>query len=120
MKIPFNTLTQKRGGASRRSFLKTVPALSGLMLGVGATGAAFGADEPKKYGGDGLSNGMQDSPKIFVSIGVDGIVTVVVNRSEMGQGVRTSLPRIVADELEADWRHVRVVQAPGDEAKYGN
>ena len=120
MKIPFNTLTQKRDGASRRSFLKTVPALSGLMLGVGATGTALGADEPKKYGGDGLSNGMQDSPKIFVSIGADGIVTVVVNRSEMGQGVRTSLPRIVADELEADWKHVRVVQAPGDEAKYGN
>lgn len=120
MKIPFNTLTQKRDSASRRSFLKTVPALSGLMLGVGATGAAFGADEPKKYGGDGMPNGLQDSPKIFVSIGADGIVTVVVNRSEMGQGVRTSLPRIVADELEADWRHVRVVQAPGDEAKYGN
>ena len=120
MKIPFNTLAQKRDGASRRSFLKTVPALSGLVLCVGATGAAFGADEPKKYGGDGMPNGLQDSPKIFVSIGADGIVTVVVNRSEMGQGVRTSLPKIVADELEADWKHVRVVQAPGDEAKYGN
>ena len=101
MKIPFNTLTQKRDGASRRSFLKTVPALSGLMLDAGANGAAVGADEPQKYGGD-------------------GIVGFVVNRSEMGQGVRTNLPRIVVDELEADWRHVRVVQAPGDEAKYGN
>jgi isoquinoline 1-oxidoreductase beta subunit len=38
----------------------------------------------------------------------------------MGQGIRTSLPRIVADELEADYKRVRVVQAPGDEAKYGN
>ncbi|MES1162186.1 MAG: molybdopterin cofactor-binding domain-containing protein, partial [Rhizobacter sp.] len=61
-----------------------------------------------------------DNPKIYVSIATSGIVSIVVNRSEMGQGVRTSLPRIVADELEADWARVRVVQAPGDEAKYGN
>ena len=39
---------------------------------------------------------------------------------EMGTGVRTSLPMIVADEMEADWARVRIVQAPGDEAKYGN
>ena len=38
----------------------------------------------------------------------------------MGQGVRTSLPMVVADELEADWRRVRVRQAPGDEARFGN
>jgi isoquinoline 1-oxidoreductase beta subunit len=47
-------------------------------------------------------------------------VSIVVNRSEMGQGVRTSIPKIVADELEADWKRVKVVQAPGDEVKYGN
>jgi isoquinoline 1-oxidoreductase beta subunit len=38
----------------------------------------------------------------------------------MGQGVRTGMPMIVADELEADWSRVRVVQAPGDEVRYGN
>ena len=38
----------------------------------------------------------------------------------MGQGVRTGMPMIVADELEADWKRVRVVQAPGDEERYGN
>ena len=42
------------------------------------------------------------------------------HRSEMGQGVRTGMPMVVADELEADWAQVRVAQAPGDEARYGN
>ena len=49
-------------------------------------------------------------------IGEDGIVTVTCHRSEMGQGVRTAIPMVVADELEADWAKVRVAQAPGDEA----
>ena len=50
----------------------------------------------------------------------DGIVSIVAHRAEMGTGVRTSLPMMVADELEADWASVRIVQAPGDEIKYGN
>ena len=48
------------------------------------------------------------------------LVTIITNRSEMGTGVRTSLPMVVADEMEADWSRVRVQQAPGDEKKYGN
>ena len=90
------------------------------MLGVGLPGFGRAAEEPQKYGGDGMPNGLRDSPKIFVSIAPDGIGQHHLHRSEMGQGVRTSLPRIVADELEADYKRVRVVQAPGDEAKYGN
>ena len=120
MNIPLDTFPARRGNASRRTFLKTVPALSGLVLGIGLTGLAPAADEPKKYGGESMPHGLQDSPKIFVAIGSDGIVSITVHRSEMGQGIRTSLPKIVADELEADWKFVRVVQAPGDEAKYGN
>jgi len=42
------------------------------------------------------------------------------HRAEMGTGSRTSLPMVVADELEADWARVRIVQATGDEVKYGN
>ena len=45
---------------------------------------------------------------------------IVCHRSEMGQGVRTGMPLIVADELEADWSKVKVQQATGDEVKYGN
>jgi isoquinoline 1-oxidoreductase beta subunit len=47
-------------------------------------------------------------------------VTVICNRSEMGQGVRTSLSMVVADELDADWALVKVRQAPADEARFGN
>ena len=105
-------------GPRRRAFLKTP--LVGLVLVIGVPGLGSAQQEPQKYGGDGMPNGLRDSPKVFVQVAPDGTVSIVVNRSEMGQGIRTSLPRIVADELEADMKRVRVVQAPGDEAKYGN
>ena len=110
---------KRSGSTSRRGFLTAVP-LTGLVLYVGIPGLGLAADEPKKFGGDSMPQGLRDSPKVFVSIAPDGTVSIVVNRSEMGQGVRTSIPKIVADELEADWKRVRVLQAPGDEAKYGN
>jgi isoquinoline 1-oxidoreductase beta subunit len=58
-------------------------------------------------------------PNVYLAIDTDGTVYIVCHRSEMGSGNRTGLPRIVADELDADWSRVKVVQAPGD-AKYGD
>src|SRR5690606_16550600 len=58
-------------------------------------------------------------PSVYLRIGADGIVTVIVHRSEMGQGVRTGLAMAIADELEADWSTVRLEQAIGHE-KYGD
>jgi isoquinoline 1-oxidoreductase subunit beta len=58
-------------------------------------------------------------PSVYLAIDTDGTAYIVAHRSEMGNGVRTSLPRIVADELDADWSRVKVVQATGDE-KYGD
>jgi isoquinoline 1-oxidoreductase beta subunit len=103
---------------SRRRFLQGM-SLGGLVLAVGFQSSA-GAQEPKKYGADGMPNGWVDNPLAFVSIAEDGTVTIVCHRSEMGQGVRTGMPMIVADELEADWKRVRVAQATGDEKKFGN
>jgi isoquinoline 1-oxidoreductase subunit beta len=102
---------------SRRRFLQG--ALGGLVLAVGFPSALRAADAPK-YGADGMPNGWVDDPLAFVSIAENGTVTIVCHRSEMGQGVRTGMPMIVADELEADWKRVRVMQAPGDEKRYGN
>src|SRR2546428_13115561 len=103
---------------SRRRFLQGM-SLGGLVLVVGFQSVAR-AQEPKKYGADGMPNGWVDNPLAFVSIAEDGTVTIVCHRSEMGQGVRTGIPMIVADELEADWKRVRVAQAPGDQERFGN
>lgn len=102
----------------RRVFLAAVPA-AGLVLAVGFPRFASAGGAPK-YGADALPGGWVDNPLVFVAIGSDGEVEITCHRSEMGQGVRTSLPMVVADELEADWRHVRVRQAPGDEARFGS
>ncbi len=58
-------------------------------------------------------------PGVYVGIQADGTVLIVAHRTEMGNGVRTSLPRILADELDADWTRVQVIQGDGDE-KYGS
>jgi isoquinoline 1-oxidoreductase beta subunit len=59
------------------------------------------------------------SPNLFVQLKPDGELILTASRSEMGQGVRTSLTSVIADEMDADWNFVKVIQAPGDEA-YGN
>ena len=58
-------------------------------------------------------------PNLFLALDADGTVRVTSHRSEMGQGIRTALAQVVADELDADWSRVEVVQAQGD-TKYGN
>lgn len=59
------------------------------------------------------------APNLFVQINKDGNIILLASRSEMGQGIRTSLASAIADELEADWKYITVQQATGD-AKYGN
>jgi isoquinoline 1-oxidoreductase beta subunit len=56
---------------------------------------------------------------LYVSINHDDTVTITCQRTEMGQGVRTSIPMLIADELEVDWKNVRVIQADGN-VKYGD
>lgn len=107
---------------SRRGFLQG--GLAALTLAVGADGLVRSASaaeaKPAKYGADTMPGGTVDNPLAFVSIASDGTVTIVAHRAEMGTGVRTSLPMVVADEMEAVWERVRIVQAEANEARYGN
>ncbi len=99
-----------------------------LLQGLGITGALVlaapllpgRAVAAYATGAGEMPHGTVNNPRVFVAIAPDGVVTIVAHRSEMGTGVRTSLPMIVADEMEADWARVHVEQAPGDEAKFGN
>ncbi|WP_210639821.1 xanthine dehydrogenase family protein molybdopterin-binding subunit [Pseudomonas sp. Tri1] len=104
---------------SRRGFLKGASA-TGVLVLAASWGLPEAFAEEKKFGAEGMPHGAVDDPKVYVSIAADGSVTVICNRSEMGQGVRTSLSMVVADELEADWARVLVKQAPADEARFGN
>ncbi len=93
---------------SRRDFLKGAAATGGFALGLRLIPTSKNAARA----------GSEFAPNLFVSIDSDGTTTIISHRSEMGQGIRTGLPMVLADELEADMSRVVVVQAEGD-AKYG-
>ncbi len=99
----------------RREFLRRIGA-GGLVLVIGLDGCRRvrdDADLTRELGG-GIT------PVAYVRLDPSGTVTIICHRSEMGQGIRTTLAMIIADEIEADWKRVRVEQAPGDHKIYGN
>ena len=94
-------------GIARREFLKfSVAASGGLLLGFYFPGTGAQASAQESAG--------TFMPNAFVRIGTDEQVTVIVNHSEMGQGVYTSLPMLLAEELDADWSKVGFESAPVD------
>src|SRR6266853_1414834 len=103
---------------SRRGFLKS-------MLGAGAFVLSVRMMPEELFGAvanatalDGMTKASLQ-PNVYLAIDTDGTAYIIAHRSEMGSGSRTALPRIVADELDADWARVKLVQATGDE-KYGD
>jgi len=110
----------RRETVTRRQVLQSAAALSGLVLFVRVSGSAEGGPQPQKFGAEAMPGGVVDDPLVFVAVQEDGKVIVTTHRPEMGQGIRTSLALVVADEMEAEWAKVSVVQAPADEARYGS
>jgi isoquinoline 1-oxidoreductase subunit beta len=99
---------------SRRAFLGGLAASGAFGLVAGLPGGRIlGIAEA------GASSG-GFTPSVFLTIDAAGLVTIVAHRSEMGQGIRSTLAMAVADELGADWSRVRIEQADGDEKKYGS
>ena len=100
---------------SRRGFLKGVLSGGAFVLGAyvapSVVWASSEADTPVDHA--------ILHPNVFVGIETDGTVYIIAHRSEMGNGSRTALPRVLADELDADWNRVKIVQAVGDE-RYGS
>src|SRR3569623_501897 len=95
---------------SRRDFLKTTAVASGgLLLGVAVPGLR-----------DAQAAGTLHTPNAWVHIADDNTITLISARSEMGQGVYTSMPMLIAEELTVDLQTVRVAIAPPDATAYGN
>lgn len=102
---------------NRRQFLKSsLGAGTSLVLGVYLGGCQSSPSQVPESASPTISKTF--SPNVFLRIDSDNTVTIIVPRSEMGQGVRTSLPMIVAEELDADWSTLRVEQAIASEV-YG-
>jgi isoquinoline 1-oxidoreductase beta subunit len=96
---------------SRRELIKGGAIASGLVLGFHLGFRNFPQAE--------AARAWPFQPNVYLSIDETGLVAIAAHRSEMGTGIRTDLPLVLADELEADWERIKVVQADGD-ARYGD
>jgi len=98
---------------SRRTFIKaSALAIGGLVI-------AFSTPNAKRFLMPGIpvanaadDNSKLPTPNAFLHIGTDNTITVMLAHSEMGQGIWTTLPMLIAEELDADWSKIKVVHAP--------
>ena len=104
----------------RRKFLKEMLGAGALVLSVRWPEALLAAGtNPMTSDASATMANAPLHPNVYLAVDTDGTVYIIAHRSEMGSGSKTALPRIVADELDADWARVKIVQAPGDE-KFGD
>ncbi len=97
---------------SRRSFLR--------ITAIAGGGIAFGLSTTRQVRAQGRGPAPAPlSPNSFITVAPDGIVTIIGKNPEIGQGIRTALPMLIAEELDVDWKDVRVVQGDLDTPKFG-
>ena len=96
---------------SRRNFVKVFSLASGGLI----IGCQFTSEKEIVR----IDDGTTFTPNLFVQLKKDGKLILLCSRSEMGQGIRTSLTSAIADEMDADWQYVSVEQATGNK-KFGN
>ncbi len=96
----------------RRAFLKVGAAVGGGLVVSGWLPELMGVDAAVEAAG-------VFEPNVWVKIGADDSVTMTLTMLEMGQGVMTSMPMLVAEELDIDWNKIKTEWAPAD-PKYGN
>jgi len=102
---------------TRRDFLRDLGVGTGaLVLGCSMSPEAFGLDLPSP--GE-LIHGIPVKDVPFVAIKLNGDIVIITHRAEMGQGIRSSLAAVLADEMEADWSRVTLRQADADSTKFG-
>jgi isoquinoline 1-oxidoreductase beta subunit len=103
-----------KAAVTRRSFIKITALAGGGMV------VAFNVDADLfAQGRGGGAGGPQMQANAFIKFMPDGKVTIIGKNPEVGQGVKTELPMIIAEELDVDWSSVVVEQADADQAKYG-
>src|SRR5437764_8961824 len=101
---------------SRRQFLGGVFSAGALVLAAQILPEDARADTNEYHG---KAAGSVLHPSIYLGVQPDGTVYIVTHRSEMGTGIRTTLPMVAADELDADWARVKIEQGIGDK-RYGD
>jgi isoquinoline 1-oxidoreductase subunit beta len=99
---------------NRRSFLRVI-----AIAGGGMALAVYVEPVADLFAQRGSGAPLGYKPFAFIRVGADGVVTILSKNPEGGQGAKTHLPMIIADELDVDWKDVRIEQAPLDETSFG-
>ena len=97
----------------RRDFLKVSVAAGGGLL------VTLYAEPLESLLAQAPPSNVNYLPAAFVHVSADNLVTITAKNPEVGQGVKTSMPMLIAEELDVDWKDVRIEQADLDEARYG-